>query len=105
MSVDENSSSTSVPTPGDEKTLSVFVKFARNNYNPRTDGNNAVVNYNSDESAELHVVQSAQAPIGTSVPPSLRTDQILLFDVVITNGQTAITTGSISYARQQAWTF
>jgi hypothetical protein len=105
MSVDENSATTAVSTVGHEKSISVFVKFARNNYTPRTDGNNATVLYNSDESAELHVVQSAEAAVGMSVLPSLRTDQILLFDTVLTYGQSTITTGQVSYARQQAFNF
>ncbi len=101
LAVDEEAASTAVTSAGQEKTISVFVEFEREPSDPRTDGNNAAVDFVQDESVKFNVVQSAQAALGTSVPPPLRTDQLLLFDVVLTHLQTAIVDADIDQTRRQ----
>jgi hypothetical protein len=103
VSVDEVAASTAVAGVGNEKTISIFVKFTRNPSTPRTDGNNATVYFNQDESVSFQVVQSAEAPVGTSVPPPLRNDQLLLCDIVRAQGQTTIVNANISQSRRQAF--
>jgi hypothetical protein len=103
MSVDENAASTSVAGVGNEKTLSIFVQFVRKPSTPRTDGNNATVYYNQDESVQFNVVQSAEAGAGLSVPPPFRSNQILLADVVLTHLQTTIVNANISQGRRQTF--
>lgn len=101
MSTDENGAPTTVSAAGQEKTVAIFIKFARNPSDPRTDGNAALVNYVQDESVSFQVVQSAQAPLGTSVPPPLRSDQLLLADIKLIFGQTQVLNADISQARRE----
>lgn len=104
LSVDEVAASTAVGAPGNEKTLAIFVEFTRNPSDPRTDGNGASVNFLQDESVKFNVVQSAEAPVGTSVPPPLRADQLLLADVTLIFGQTTILNADIDQTRREAFT-
>lgn len=101
MSIDENGVTTTVGTPGNEKTLAIFLEFDRSLSDPRLDGNSVTVFYQRTESFKLNVVQSAELVIPTSVPPPLRVDQILLADVVIINAQTAILDADIDDSRRE----
>lgn len=101
VSLDENGVSTAVAAGGNEKTLSVFAEFDRLLSDARLDGNNDTIFFLRDESFVLNVAQSAEAPIGTSVPPPLRADQFLLADIVIVNAQTQVLNGDIDTARRQ----
>ncbi len=101
MSVDENGVSTSVGTPGNEKTLAIFLAFDRALSDPRLDGNAVTVFFQRAESFKLNVVQSAEAAIASSTPPALRVDEILLADVVIVNAQTQIFNGDIDTSRRE----
>jgi len=101
MSVDESNVTTSVGTPGNEKTLAIFLAFDRALSDPRLDGNNDTVFFLRSESFVLNVVQSAEAAIGLSVPPAIRIDEILLADVVIINAQTQIFNADIDDARRE----
>jgi hypothetical protein len=93
--------STSVGTGGNEKTLAIFLEFDRALSDPRLDGNNDTVFFQRAESFKLNVVQSAEAGVGTSVPPALRNDQLLLADVVIIFAQTQILNADIDTARRE----
>lgn len=105
MSVDEVAASTAVTTPGNEKILTIFVEFERDLKDPRTDGNSNTVFFIRDESVKYNVVQSAEAPVGTAVPPPARTDQLILADITIVNGQTAITNSDIDQSRREDFVF
>ena len=96
VSLDENAVSTTVAAGGNEKTLSVFVEFDRLLSDSRLDGNNNPVFFKRDESFKLNVAQSAEAALGTSVPPALRADQILLADILLINGQTSVLNADIN---------
>jgi hypothetical protein len=100
-SVDENSASTAVTTPGNSKILSVFAKFLRVNSDPRVDGEQATVFFNRAESFELRVAQGAEGV--TPSPVALRSDQILLADITITFGQTAIVNANIDMVTRREW--
>ena len=102
LAADSNSVSTAVVSPGQSKIVSLFLRFKRNESDPRTDGNGDPVNFVQDEGFEFVVVQGAEALSPT--PPSPLTNGILLVDVTRTFGQTQIVNGNIS-ATRRAWTF
>ncbi len=99
LSVDSNNVTTAVTTPGNTKIVSLFVKFKRALSNPKTDGNNATVQYNRDESYEFYVTQGAEGLAPT--PPSLESNAILLADITRAQGVTTITNSDISTDRRQ----
>lgn len=101
MTIDENGTATAVSTSGNEKYLSVFAEYERSLTDPRTDGNGATVFFDRAESFSLNVVQGVEAPTGTAVKPSLRSDQILLGDVLITYGMTEIENADIELDRAE----
>jgi hypothetical protein len=98
---DDNGVSTSVAGGGNEKIVSVFLKFDRALSDPRVDGNSLTVFFRRDESFKFIVAQGAEAAAGTALPPPLRSDAILLADVTRTFGQTQILNANISTARRQ----
>lgn len=98
---DDGGVSTSVSAAGQEKIVSVFVKFDRALSDPRVDGNSLTVFFRRDESFKFIVAQGAQAPAGTALPPPLRSDAILLADVTRAFAQTQILNANISIARRQ----
>src|ERR1700682_4986186 len=97
---DDNGVSTDVSGAGKEKVVSVFVKFDRALSDPRVDGNSLTVFFRRDESFKFIVVQGAEAPAGTAIPPPLRSDAILLADVTRSFGQTQVLAAIISIARR-----
>lgn len=101
LSVDEVGAPTTVASGGNEKTLAIFVEFERNLQDPRLDGNGATVFFDVDESIKFNVVQSPEASVGTSVPPPLRGDQILLADVTRIFAQTAFLNADIDQSRRE----
>jgi len=103
LAVDEVAASTAVATPGNEKTLTIFIEFDRWLRDPRTDDASATVYFDVDESIKFNVVQSAEAVIPNSVPAPARTDQLILADIKIVNGQTAILNTNIDQTRRQGF--
>ncbi len=104
VSTDSSAVATTVAVAGNEKWVSLFVKFARALSDPRLDGNNVTVYFVREETFEIERVQGAEAPIGTATRPALGADKILIADVQRTNGQTQILTANISTTRKQ-WAF
>ncbi len=98
---DDNGVSTDVSGAGKEKVVSVFVRFDRALSDPRVDGNSLTVFFRRDESFKFIVVQGAEAPAGTAIPPPLRSDAILLADVTRSFAQTQVLAANISIARRQ----
>jgi hypothetical protein len=98
---DDNGVSTAVSAAGKEKVVSVFVKFDRLLSDPRIDGNSLTVFFRRDESFKFVVAQGGEAAAGSAVPPLLRSDAILLADIIRRFGQTQILSDSISTARRQ----
>jgi hypothetical protein len=94
------STNTAVASAGHTKILSVFVEFQRTLSDPRTDGNSATVYFEQAESFKLNVFQGTESA-GTPTPPTLQSTQILLADITLSFGQTAIITSNISFARSQ----
>ncbi len=101
VSTDESSVSTTVTVPGDERYLSLFVKYQRALSDPRLDGAGDTVFYNRAESFSFVVVQGAQAPAGTAAKPALRASHILLADIKLIFGQTSVLNADITTTRTQ----
>lgn len=101
VSVDELAASTAVTTPSNDKYLSIFVAFDRVLSDSRTDGSGATILYDRIEGHDFNVVQGAQAASGSAVRPSLRSDEVLLADVLITFGTTQVFNADIDTSRRQ----
>lgn len=102
LSQDEYGTSTVVPTPGQERVISVFVRFKGTLQNPEVDGNGLTVYTRRIEAIEYFVRQGApSAP--TATPPPLLSDALLLADITRANGQTTIQTSNISLTRREDW--
>lgn len=101
VATDDGGISTAVSTTGQEKIVSLFLKFDRALSDPRVDGNSLTVFFRRDESFKFLVVQGAQASAGSAVPPALRSDAVLLADVYRAFGQTQILSNNIVTTRRQ----
>jgi len=100
LSVDEDSVAT-LPLGDDEKWVSIFVAFKKTYADPREDGNGDDVFLEENDSYEIHVVQAAEAATGAGARPPLRGDEILVADVLLTNGITAIADSDIHTDRSE----
>jgi hypothetical protein len=100
VSVDHDGNSTAVVNPGNEKFVSVFLKFKRELSDPRTDGHGSTVYFEESESWEFYVTQGAEAP-PTAPRPALEADGILLCDVLLQFGDTAVNTVDLFLDRRQ----
>lgn len=105
LAVDSTAVSTAVVTVGNEKIVSLFVRFKRANSDGRTDGNAVALFFVQDESFEFIVRQGAEALAGTAVPPALESDGYLLADVKFTQGMSQIFNAAIdlTHRRQDAY--
>jgi len=98
---DDNGVSTEVATTGNEKIVSVFVRFDRVLSDPRIDRRSLTVFFRRDEGFRFVVAQGGEAPAGAALPPPLRSDAILLADVTRRFGQARVVNADISIARRQ----
>ncbi len=102
VSEDSDGASTAVINLGNEKYVSVFIKFKRVNSDPRLDGAGVTVYFTRDESWEFIVRQGAEAAIGAATPPALEADAVLLSDVRLIQGQTQVLNADIYDDRRQS---
>lgn len=98
---DDNGVSTAPSAAGKERFVSIFFMFDRALSDPRVDGNSRTVFFQEDEAAKFVVVQGGESAAGEAVPPALRSDAILLADVVRRFEQAQIAADAISTARRQ----
>lgn len=101
LSVDSTGVPTEVLVPGQERWLSVFLRFIRVEHDPRTDGNSQQVNFRQDEGAEVVVRQAAEGPAGGAGRPPLDPTAVLICDVRRTPGQTQVIAADIDTTRRQ----
>ena len=101
LSVDEDGASTTIGTPSNERWLSIFLAFDRSLSDTRIDGNGTPVFFVRGESYQIHVVQGAEAGSGLATRPSLRADEVLLADVLITQGDGTVANADINTDRRQ----
>ena len=98
---DDNGVATEVSAANKEKVVSIFLMFDRALSDPRVDGNSQTVFFRRDEGFKFVVVQGAEAAGGEAAVPALRSDALLLADVVRRFGQAQIGADAISTARRQ----
>jgi hypothetical protein len=102
VSQDHSAVSTAVAGAGNEKYVSVFLKFQRVESDPRIDGYGATVYFEQDEGYLFYITQGAEAPAGTATPPALETDGVLVCDILMTFGMTQVLNANIETTRRQA---
>jgi hypothetical protein len=102
---DLSSLPTEVMTPGNERWLSVFIRFNRTLSDPRIDGGGQQVFFRRDESFEIVIRQGPEAPASTAERPSLVVDELLVCDVRRAYGQTQILADDLDVARRQRFLF
>ena len=103
ISIDASGAPTEVTTAGNERWVSLFLRFARIEYDPRTDGNSQVVHFRRDEAADVVVVQGPEGAAGTAPRPPIDPDMVLVCDVRRRPGQTAIVAADIDTSRRQTF--
>jgi len=96
---------TAVASPGNERWLAVFLRFARQLSDPRTDGNAQQVYFRRDESYELVVRQAPEGPVGAATRVAMQPDELLVCDIRLAHGQTQLLNTHIDLARRQAFIF
>ena len=96
---------TEVPSVGQERWLGIFIKFDRLLSDPRTDGNSQQVFFRRDETFEVVVRQAPPGPVGSAAKVALQPDELLICDVLRSNGQTQILAPDIDTSRRQAFIF
>lgn len=101
LALDENNVSTAVTSAGQERWVSVFVKFVSTPSDPREDDLGTTVYFRKLAGYEFKIVAGAVAPTNTAPRPPLRADQILIGDVKVRVGQTAVITADIDSSRAQ----
>lgn len=99
-SQDEYGSDTD-PAMGEDRYISVFLRFARDYTEPKLDGNNVTVYTEQLEDYEFFVRMgaSAVAPTPTAVLP----DAVLICDILVSHGFTAIQNADIDVSRREDW--
>jgi len=104
-SVDLLGVATQVQTPGNERYISLFARFARNLQDERTDGNSQQVYFVEDESFEIVVRAAPEAPVGAGTRVGLLDEELLVCDIKLIHGTTEILDADILVDRRQAWVF
>jgi hypothetical protein len=89
LALDYLGASTAV-TVGNERWVSIVIRPATVDSDPRTDGLGNVVNFVTTESAELIVVSGAEAAVGSAIRPSVTSIGIRLADFLMTYGATEV---------------
>lgn len=103
VQTDENGDPINLPSPGNEKWVSIFVTHARLGSDPRTDGNQQPVDFVQTETVSYRVVAGAEDAIGAAVKPSLHSDDLLVADIQLTNGLASIGSAQVSLDRTEYW--
>lgn len=105
-SVDTTGVSTDIdPADGEERWLSVSLRFDRLLSDERTDGNGQRIFFRRDEGFELVVRQGPPAAAGAAPRLPLQQDELLVCDVLRRSGQTQIVQSDIDTSRRQAFVF
>lgn len=103
--VDLVSIPTTVASPGNQRWLAVFLRFARQLSDPRTDDNAQQVYFRRDESYEFVVRQAPEGPVGAATRVAMQPDELLVCDIRLAHGQTQLLNTHIDLARCQAFIF
>lgn len=98
LSVDYLNADTAVATVGNARYLSIYVLFDRDLQNPQTDGSGDIVYEDEIEAFRFKVVQGTEG-VGPS-KPALLSDGILLADILLEYGDTALVNADRDTARR-----
>lgn len=98
---DYDGTPTAVAGVGNERWLSISIRFIRAESVPYVDGNSNPGNFVQDESYEFVVKQGAEAGAGLAARPALLADAVLLADVKIVYGTTQVLDADVSTTRRQ----
>jgi len=96
---------TAVTTPGNERWISLFMRFNRVLSDPRIDGGGQQVFFRRDESFEFIARQGPEAAGNAASRPPLEPDELLICDVLRAHGQTQIEAHHIDVTRRQRFVF
>jgi hypothetical protein len=94
-------SSYAVANSGNERWLALVISYARNAYDARADGSETIYYY-QDEYFAISIVAGTEATSGSATRPVPTADQVILADIKLTYGLTAITNGYIFTTRRVA---
>lgn len=94
LSQDSDGVPTAVINPGNVKWLTIFVQFERQLSDLVPDDNNNLVYFREDEGMKFVVVQGPEAALGSETRPAKLDNGLLIADVLIEHGTTAILEGT-----------
>lgn len=87
--LDKNNTST-IPSAGKQRYISIFILPDYNLTDGRIDGNGDTVYFNKEVQHKFEVEKGAEANPGLAVKPSLRTDAVLLADILLADSTTLL---------------
>ena len=93
--------STLVLMPGNERWLTLAVRFARKEGAPVLSDFGKVVATREFEASQIHVLRGEEGASGQAERPSVTADDIVLCDVLIREGATAVASDDIDLSRRQ----
>lgn len=102
LGVDTDGVPTDVSLAGQEKYLGIFVKYIKNQTDPRIDKFNQSVFFRRSDFYEFKIVQGVQAAVGTATKPThAGATFVRICDVLRTFAQTQIFNADISFELQE----
>lgn len=90
-------------TPGESRYVSIQAHYARDEQDPRLDGEGITVYWIQTETLELKVIAGAAGVAPT--PPAEPTNALLLGDALLYQGMTVVTNGDLDFTRRHVWQF
>jgi hypothetical protein len=107
VSADSNGLPTEPSGGSNERWVSLFIRFVRDEQTPLLDGSDPpqLIYTQLFESAEFVVRMGIEAPVGTAPRPSLVANEILLCDIYRLPGQAVILDANIDVTRRQTVSF
>lgn len=111
LSIDKDGAATT-PSSGNERYVSLFILQDFSGSDDKTDGDGNTIKFQQELSHQFEIVSGVEASAGTATKPALRSDAILLMDVLLDSSTTQLTnaatpsaptTGEIDKTRTQTW--
>ena len=102
LSQDSNGLPSEPALGGNERWISIFVRFIRVETEERTDDNNQQIWWRQSESHEVIVRLGAEAGSGLATRPSLVSGEVLLADALRLSGQTTFVDADLDFTRRQS---
>jgi hypothetical protein len=91
-----------LPTSGNEKYVTLFVKYFQFQSDPQVDGNSNPVNFQLEDGWVFSVIQGTQATAGSAVKPTDPDDgRLIIGDILLTPTSTSILNAAIDQLRMK----